>query len=147
MLLTLLPGAALARPAVDLGTPNMGLLTQTLGQPIGLHGFEHFTADPDEIVNISVQFVTPPAVAQRLAYDGPVLLSDSVFESRALEAHDAFREQLGVQLLGRASLEIYSEHHSLFNGVFMRVPAGMIEEIAALDEVFSVSPAQRIYTT
>jgi len=144
MLLTLLPGAALARPAVDLGTPNMSLLTQTLGQPIGLHGFEAFDTDSNEIIQIAVQFVTPSAVAQRLAHDGPVLLSDSMFESRALEAHDAFREQLGVQLLGRSGLDIYSEHHSLFNGVFMRVPANMVAEIAALDEVFSVTPAQQV---
>jgi len=146
MLFTLLPGAAFARPAVDLdlGALNKDVLTQTLGQPIGLHGFENFNADPDEIIQIVVQFVTPSAVAQRLAYDGPVLLSDNMFENRALEAHDAFREQLGVQLLGRSGLEIYSEHHSLFNGVFMRVPAGMAREIADLPEVFSVSPAPRV---
>ena len=144
MLLTFLPGAALAHPTVDLATPNRDVSTQTLGQPIGLHGFEYLTADPDEIIQVVVQFVTPSAVAQRLAYDGLILLSDSTFEARALEAHDTFREQLGVSLLGRSGLEIYSEHHSLFNGVFMRVPAGMVREIADLPEVFSVSPAPRV---
>ena len=145
MLLTLLPGAAFARPAVDIGTSNTNVLTQTLGQPVGAMGFEALNADPNEIIQIVVQFVTPSAVAQRLAYDSLVPLSNSAAESRALEAHDAFREQLGLSPLSRAGLEIYSEHHTLFNGVFMRVPAGMVTAIANLPEVFSVTPAQRIY--
>jgi len=41
---------------------------------------------------------------------------------------------------GRSTLEIFEEHYWLFNGVFMRVPGYMVDMIAALPEVFVVTP-------
>jgi hypothetical protein len=131
------------------------LLTQTLEEPLGAFGFDDDGSEnPYEIVEIAVQFVTPSAVALRLLHqeDSPRarVFDDSTFESRALEAHDVFRVQLHeltVQpfaIEDPTPLEIFSEHYSLFNGVFMRVPRYMVAQIASLDEVFSVTANRKI---
>lgn len=39
-------------------------------------------------------------------------------------------------------IEVISEHHLLFNGVFLRVPVDIVEQIAALPEVFVVTPTE-----
>ena len=124
---------------------ELAVLRHTLATPIGLQGFEaDWSNDPNEIIEVAVQFVTPPAVALRLLHEEErphVRLAEHVFEGQALAAHDAFREQLQPLTRGRTgTTEIFSEHHSLFNGVFMRVPQHMVESIAQLPEVFSVMP-------
>jgi len=122
------------------------ILTQTLQTPIGLQGFAlGWDADPNELIEIGVQFVTPPAVALRLMHDGeqPLLrsLAENTFEEQAQIGHDAFWEQIAPLTRARtAQIEILSEHNLLFNGVFVRVPVHMVEQIAALPEVFSVMP-------
>jgi len=130
------------------------VLTHTLDDPIGAQHFDTGVhRNPNEIVEIAVQFVTPSAVALRLLYEEayPHIrpLSEHMFEERAREAHAAFARQfapLQPMRLSRAGgdIEIFSEHYNLFNGVFMRVPVNLIEEIAALPEVFSVTPNVRI---
>jgi len=153
MLFTLFSGLAFAGGDNSNFTDEThDILTQTLGDPVGLSGFDgDWDANPDKIVNIAVQFVTPSAVALRLrsAEDasGVSPFSESDFEAQALEAHAAFETQLLPLTRARTtSIEVYSEHHNLFNGVFMRVPAHMVSQIAALPEVFSVTPSLR-YTT
>jgi len=128
---------------------DLAFLRHRLAAPMGMQGFgSDWRADPDEIVEIAVQFITPPAVALRLLHEEErphVRLSDHGFEAQALAAHDAFREQLQPLTRGRsATAEIFSEHHNLFNGVFMRVPQHMVERIAELPEVFSVIPNARV---
>ena len=133
-----------------------GILTQTLGESPGALRLDYFgEIGPDEIVEIAVQFVTPPAVALRLQHhDQSNILrrvSEAVFEEQALEGHRKFLEQLEIleQLqpftrAGLSQIEIFSEHYNLFNGVFMRVPRHMVDEIAALEEVFAVTPNRRV---
>ena len=135
------------------------VLTSTLNGSVGMQGFEgkYAISCPDEIVEIIVQFVTPPAVALRLMDEMVIspqrvgrALSGGSFEEQALSAHDLFSQQLGSIPVpfgsGRNALEIFSEHHRLFNGVFMRVPGYMVGMIAALPEVFAVTPNVAFYT-
>jgi len=159
MLLTLFPGAAFAGPGTSFEPPDLSdILTQTLGRPVGMAGFgDGWMTSPEDIVEIAVQFVTPSAVALRLAHEAETgevgLFSRPHFAAQALAAHEAFAEQLlpltrasALSAQGRgAGVEIYSEHHNLFNGVFMRVPAGLVPQIADLPEVFSVTPSERVY--
>ena len=130
---------------------RMAILTQTLSAPLGIFGFElGWDDDPYEMVEIAVQFVTPPEVALRLLYtDGHTTFRSfraQSYEEQALAAHDAFQKQFEQMMpivpFGRMSapFEVISEHHRLFNGLFMRVPVQMVEQIAALDEVFAVMP-------
>lgn len=116
------------------------------------------TRDLEEIVEVAVQFVTPPAVALRLLDEdsGVRVRSEQVYDRQALAAHTAFRSQLegligevppGVMTPSVVPFEIFSEHHSLFNGVFMRVPQYMVRQIAQLPEVYAVTPNQQFYTT
>ncbi|MCL2425548.1 MAG: DUF4214 domain-containing protein [Oscillospiraceae bacterium] len=187
-----------ARSSIEFDT-----LTNTLGDPIGTQGFEgdYELTYSDDIVEIIVQFVTPPSVALEIIQEREIrthrTFSGSSFEEQALSAHDAFISQLssiatvvgdigdahyeqenicnsqqeddGEQELTREEqfeesseqnetpfelyeipveqqdadarhVEIFSEHHELFNGVYMRVPADMIDSIASLPEVFGVFP-------
>jgi len=131
------------------------ILASTLGNAIGMQGFEgEYTIDsPDEIIEIIVQFVTPPSVALRLIHERGIftdvaLLSGVYFEEQALMGHTAFRQQLSEISDGGASdinVEIFGTHHCLFNGVFMRVPGSMVNEIAELPEVFAVFPNSEHY--
>ena len=124
-----------------------GILTSTLGAKLGMYGFEGEKAlvDPDEIVNIIVEFVTPCAAALELGtgrgsagYDA---YASADFEEQAAAAHAAFYDQLGSVGGGaRQQLAITAETSTLFNGAFMSVPASLVPEIAALDEVYSVCP-------
>ena len=130
-------------------------LTSTLEEPIGVQGFygDYALDDDDELVEIMVQFVTPPAVALRLIEEKDITttafgftLPYASYEDQAQAAHDAFEAQL-VDLYLPATfpfdneeIEILEEYYSLFNGVLMRVPASMVELIADLDEVYGVFP-------
>jgi len=70
-------------------------------------------------------------------------LAFETYETQSLVAHASFYNQLNnLQNRGRFDFEIIEEHHLLFNGVFMRVPANMVETIATLPEVFVVTPKE-----
>jgi len=135
------------------------ILTSTLNGSVGMQGFEGMYAIscPNEIVEIIVQFVTPPTVALRLMDESAIspqrigrALQGASFEEQALSAHDVFSQQLNSIPVsfsaGRSTMEIFSEHHTLFNGVFMRVPGYMVGMIASLPEVFAVTPSVTFYT-
>jgi subtilisin family serine protease len=133
------------------------ILTSTLREAIGMQGFEgEYAIDSqDEIIEIIVQFVTPPSVALRLMQEKGIVenfsfSSRTSYEEQALAGHTAFNRQLNEitnknNSVRNNSYEIFSEHHSLFNGVFMRVPASMVTMIADLPEVFAVFPNVKHY--
>jgi len=118
---------------------------------VGFYG-EFALDDANVPINISVQFATPPVEAIRMLTESghPAseqfagARSDSEFLALALEGHVAFAEQLqeiqGNSLARTAAPQILSSHTALFNGVFMTVPRGMVEAIAAMPEVFVVTP-------
>jgi len=142
-----LPG--LMQSPSSQGVEAVEVLTSTLSAPIGIKGFEEgWDTDPSAIISIAVQFRTPPSVALRLIQERGIthhsldILPRGTFESQALSAHDAFGQQLaGLTGRGRmGQVEQESQHYRLFNGVFLRVPAGMVRDIAALPEVFLVTP-------
>ena len=126
------------------------LLTNTLKEPMGIQGFVGgyaLNGNPDEIVEIIVQFHTPPAVAlQLMSQRGipvPLRLTGATFEEQALTAHDEFAQQLGGLVIPYSisgEMEIFCETYWIFNGVHMRVPTAMVEQIAELPEVFVVTP-------
>ena len=91
----------------------------------------------DEMVEIGVQFRTPPAVALRHMLGNNMArdLSGISYENLALQAHTRFFRELEILPQPffadpEREIKIRSEHSSLFNGVFMRVPAYMVEVIA-----------------
>jgi len=154
-----LPGSSLEL-SEDMPYEHLDFLLSTLThEPLRMFGFEGNYAlpdNPDEMIEIIVQFRTPPAVAQRLAQevgsprarlDGRAM--DAAFVSSALEGHANFMNELSsipMPFSAMGGMEIFSEHHMLFNGVFMRVSVSMAESIAMLPEVFSVSPAMIPYS-
>ena len=123
-------------------------LTATLYGAVGKQGFfgEYAINDPHETVEVIVQFVTPPAVALRLLqeerYFGSAPIVD--FDEQALIAHTTFLHQLRqieVPFFRRhLAPQIFSQHHQLFNGVYMRISGGLVEQIANLPEVYAVFP-------
>ncbi|MCL2286412.1 MAG: S8 family serine peptidase [Firmicutes bacterium] len=130
-----------------LGKNEFSTLTMTLGAPVGPVGFEpEDLMNPNEIVEIAVQFVTPPYVALRLMEEHNMphirMFADMPHQQTALSAHDTFFQQLGSipTPFGSGGVEIVSAHYRLFNGIYMNVPARMVEQIAALPEVFAVYP-------
>ena len=127
-------------------------LLATMDDSIGMVGFEGpYCIDgyTNETVGITVIFRTPSAVALRLIeeYTNPRArmgrAADQNFVAEAVSAHDAFMNQFGVlpAPFGAAPVEFVGFHYMLFNGVFMNVPASMVEAIAALPEVFAVTPS------
>jgi len=119
-------------------------------EPIGMVGFEAEYAlsdDFNDIVEVIVQFITPPAVALELFGQDNLSRARALYshdyETQALYAHELFYEQLNQVIMpfnATTELEIFSEHHRLFNGVYMRVPAPIVEQIASLPEVFAIMP-------
>ena len=128
------------------------ILTSTLNGAVGMQGFydDYAITDPDEIVEIIVQFRTPSAVALRLMEERGIYSYDlgraqifDCFYAQALTAHAAFQQQLEglpIPLSANGGIEIFCETHQLFNGVHMRVPGGMVSQISQLPEVFLVEP-------
>jgi len=125
---------------------------------VGAVGFEgDFALDtPDALINIAVQFMTPPVEALRILSQEshPAIeafasaRTDTEFEVIALSAHADFASQLsnlGGARVRAAAPQIISSHMALFNGVFMTVPQSMVEDIAALPEVFAVTPELTFY--
>ncbi|MCL2874198.1 MAG: S8 family serine peptidase [Defluviitaleaceae bacterium] len=135
---------------------DLSLVLHTLGESVGVVGFEGEYALPNnqnEFVEIIVQFHTPPTEVLRLMSEAnhpymlitPFGVGDS-YEDRALAAHDLFESQIAsVPVLTRSQPMILDTAHTLFNGVLMVVPAGMVEAIAALPEVFMVTPNAEVY--
>jgi len=125
-------------------------IASTLGEAIGMQGFvdDYAIDDLNEIVEIVVQFITPPAIALRLIdekeLDIEIELVDENYEEQALHAHIEFEAQLEGLPVSRArnavQPEIISEYYQLFNGVYMRVPGYMVAQIASLPEVYAVFP-------
>ncbi|MCL2562705.1 MAG: S8 family serine peptidase [Oscillospiraceae bacterium] len=120
------------------------VLTQSLQPAVGAQGFaDGWDDDPNELIEIAVQFVTPSSVALRLAQEEQAIRSRSAhsYEEQAQMGHDAFWAQMEpFTRLRTAQIDTLSEHHTLLNGVFLRVPVHMVEQIAALPEVFAVTP-------
>ena len=127
-------------------------LLSTQGAPVGMVGFEGpYSLDgyTNETVGITVIFHTPSAVASRLLAEAANprarmgRAADQAFVGEALAAHDDFMNQLArvPAPMSGAPVEIVGTHYMLMNGVFMNVPASMIEAIAALPEVFAVTPS------
>jgi len=111
----------------------------TLGEPLGMQNFDDIYYLDDQMVEISVQFRTPPSVAlgYLLEQDEYTYLGEDYFNEMAMEAHAAFIQQLEDIY---EHVEILSEHYRLFNGVFMNIPADMISMVSELPEVFAVFP-------
>ncbi|MCL2406970.1 MAG: S8 family serine peptidase [Defluviitaleaceae bacterium] len=130
---------------------NMGALLHTvMDDAIGVIGFEGAYAfdSPYEIVEIVVQFRTPPSVAFELIAEviNPFARGGrGFFDEQAWVGHRNFEEQMVVQRLDNHVIEVIGAHHTLFNGLFLRVPAWMVYEIAALPEVFAVTPNVTFY--
>jgi len=131
---------------------NAGSLTQTMGAPIGMIGFEGDYELSDGMVEIAVQFNTPPHAALRLLSNagqhGRTGRSLVNYEAIAKAAHDTFFAQFATLPMPffADSPEVMSRHYTLFNGVFMRVHSSMVESIAALPGVFSVTPNYAIFS-
>ena len=69
-----------------------------------------------------------------------VAFEDGVsFEEMALAGYARFYQQLN-EVISSNEYEVFSEHHLLFNGVYMRVRSSMVDLIAELLEVFAVEP-------
>ena len=150
--LSMLPVAAYATSENEAqALAHDDILTATLGEPLGMLGFEddYALSALDDIVEIIVQFVTPPAVALRILRESDDRPHTMTPENQAIMAHSIFEHQLG-QLpvpFGTGTPEIVSSNHTLFNGVTMKVPSNMVSGIANLPEVFGVFPNVRFYTT
>ncbi|MCL2588721.1 MAG: S8 family serine peptidase, partial [Oscillospiraceae bacterium] len=156
LLFTVLPLQALAESVTEecASISEGNTPTSMLQIPIGLQGFEDgWDSNPDALIEIAVQFMTPSAVALRLEYEEELLHADylrplleSISERQALTAHDEFQAQIAPLTSARnmEQIEVLSEHYSLFNGVFLRVPVHTVEWIAQRPEVFSVTPNTRI---
>ena len=130
---------------------EISILTSTLEEPVGMQGFEGeyaLSENSDEIIEIIVQFVTPPSVALRLLHERNYQLYEHTtsFDTQALAAHDTFQQQLREIPFpfDIEQIDLFGEHFELFNGVFMRLPMRMVSSIAELEEVFAVFPNTRI---
>jgi len=134
----------------DIWLEEESILTSTLDLPVGMQGFEgpYALGDPNEIVEIIVQFATPPSVALQIMEERQIPVGRALprgsFEMQALSAHAAFSQQLNqipMPFGAGGQLETFEEYHELFNGVFMRVPGSMVQLIAGLPEVYGVFPS------
>jgi len=134
----------------ELSEEHISFLQSTLqAEPESrMSGFvEQYTLsnDPTEMVDIVVQFRTPPAVALRLMQGNSAMGSsaDSAFANEALQAHERFTQQLNtipVPFGISAQPRVTGSHYTLLNAMFMTAPVGMVEQISNLPEVFMVTP-------
>ena len=158
--------------AIPFGDNEMiDFLTYTLyNDAIGLVGFEGpYCIDGmhHELVDVVVMLRTLPAVALSIL-DGAMgevangtrarsvmdvaeqrVAAYTPFVAEATAGHDKFLDQLGgviVPFSATGGIEILGHHYTLFNGIVMRVPVMMLEEIAALPEVFLVHPLHEWFT-
>ncbi|MCL1788576.1 MAG: S8 family serine peptidase, partial [Defluviitaleaceae bacterium] len=134
-------------PAGLSDTERQRLLTyMAQPEPQGLQGFsEGFDSNPGEILDIIVQFVTPPSEVLRHTTSPLARLSP---ETQALAAHGAFVQQLDSMFVPfglNPTMDIVQSYSTLFNGVQMLASAGLVYQIANLPEVFAISPNYEIY--
>jgi subtilisin family serine protease len=149
------PVATTRGPAVEATEYLDFLLSTMYAEPVRMTGFYLYYELPEnlyELVDIVVQFTTPPSVALRLIAEATATqrpfgesaqMADSFFEPQALDAHNRFMSQLAMADVpaGMQEMAVLGAHYTLFNGKFMSVPAGAVEIIANLPEVFLVTPA------
>ena len=129
------------------------VLSRTLGEALGVQNFEDIDYPSDEMIEISVQFRTPSSVALRLLLQDDMFYDlgiedddlEEYFVDMALQAHVAFFQQLEYYIGEYQHVDVLNEHHKLFNGVFLSVPAYMINSIASFPEVFAVFPNVTVY--
>ncbi|MCL2425200.1 MAG: S8 family serine peptidase [Oscillospiraceae bacterium] len=132
---------------------DLSLVLHTLTGNMGMQGFEGPYAlpeNPTQLVEISVQFVTPPTEVLRLlsSANHPFMAHGArarmPYEATALAAHAAFEDQLAGVIVPMsddyAAPRIIETEHNIFNGALMTVPAGLVPQIAELEEVFVVTP-------
>jgi len=148
----------------DMNFGDLALVLHTIGDPLGPIGFEGNYALPNnsnELVEVIVQFHTPPMEVLRLMNEinHPYMQAQAIgrtrvvmsYEEQALAAHNLFESQLAaipMPLSGEGGgMTILDTTHTLFNGALMRLPAGMVEVIAALPEVFMVTPNFTVYSS
>ena len=138
---------------------DLGLVLHTLGDPMGAVGFEGdyaLPSDSNALVEIMVQFHTPPAIVLELMSDAdyPDMMALSgqnlTYGELALVAHATFEEELETLAFTNdrtaGDIGIIDIEYIVFNGALMVVPAGEVENIAALPEVFMVTPNFTVYT-
>ena len=138
---------------------DLALVLHTLEEPMGAVGFEGdyaLPSDPNVLVEIIVQFHTPSAIVLELMSEAnhPYMMitpfgDDMTYGEMALVAHATFEEE--VQSLTFAedltvdNMGIMDTEYIVFNGALMVVPAGEVENVAALPEVFMVTPNFAVY--
>jgi len=89
------------------------------------------------------------AFIQQLANISIPLGNDEIYsvgENDELNISGFFNNDYGSDLSINTQLDITSSYHEIFNGVIMRVPGGMVDDIASLPEVFGVFPNVTYYT-
>jgi len=118
---------------------------------------ESFTYNPDEEVEIIVQFTTPPIAHTRASYENNGMsryeLNGIVNrEINLIQAeHERFRNDLmaiqsgleteeGRRLFKSVESEIRSEYSTVFNGVAVKTRRWVVDEISKLDYVNAVFP-------
>lgn len=142
---------------------ELHLLTEALSEPVGMQGFlgdDALGDDPNEVVEVIVQFMTPPQVAleltEELAQGRPIGTRQARegrrrrgnrnrFRDEALNGHEIFNEQLNtrrtrMRTTSGTEIEVVATYHELFNGQLLRVPTYLVDEIANLPEVYAVFP-------
>ncbi len=115
-------------------------LADSMNRPLGAIGFDDTTSD--EPVNIIVQFDTLPASMLK-AYNSLHNIKNVNYEKAAAAPLNAFKSTFSKA--EKAQIKFGYDFHEVFNGVGMTVPANMIEKIAAMDGVLSVSPDYIMY--
>lgn len=123
-------------------------LSSLLAPAVGIRGFEgeYAITDLNEIIQIAVQFIVPPAVALRhmdkLGMEHDFGALGRTFEAQSLSAHNTFADELNSIGIN-ADTAIFASNYQLFNGAFLRVPAYMLNAIAELPSVAGVFPNMR----
>ena len=124
-------------------------LTTTMEEPVGMIGFEdehELPPNDEEMVEIIVQFSTPSARALEILRENGLTRRDlpqgNNFEAQALAAHTSFQNNLERLDLPPSvrEIEILGTMHLVSNGMYLRLPASLVPQIAALPGVFSVEP-------
>ncbi len=110
-----------------------------LENPVGAIGFEgEYALGASENIDIIVQFTTMPReMMSAYASLKKLKLTKKNISDSVSASHSDFTRKLGA-LRGKTS--VTRTYKDLFNGVAMTVPAGMVDKIAALPGVYSVTP-------
>ncbi|MDR1560402.1 MAG: S8 family serine peptidase, partial [Clostridiales bacterium] len=113
-------------------------IARSLQTPVGARGFESYDAE-DEEISVIVQFDVLPAklLEKYNALTRTVSVNSEETAKKALA--DFKKEVRSLSDLG-ASLKFGYDFHQVFNGVQVTLPASLVEELAALPGVYSVTP-------